>query len=228
MKRALLLTLAALTFLAFALPARQAQAAVSLGFSISTGGRHNGFSLSFQSRPTMVVIPSSRVYYDPDLDQDLYCYGGDWYYVDDGGAWYTSRSYRGPFIQVSFGSVPYEVRNVPGGYRRHWGGGYSTSSYGYGYRDRQSNDRYQTPYRDRSWTDRNQTQERDRTWSQTQDRSQAQDRNWNDQGQWQDRDRSWSDRNQTQDRGGNQGRDRGRRNNGNRGGNGHGRWNHGT
>jgi hypothetical protein len=172
---------------------------VSVGISINTGGRHGGFSLNFQSRPDLVLIPSSRVYYVRNYDRDLYCYGNDWYYVDDGD-WYMSRSYRGPFVQIVFASVPYEIRSVPVRYRRHWSRTYSTPTYGYRHRDRS--------WVDTSW-DRNRSQswERDR---QNQDRGDG---------------RNWGDRNRNGDRGKNQNRNRDR---GNRGGNGNHRgWNRG-
>jgi hypothetical protein len=120
MKRAILLATALVALLGFTLPVRQADASVSVGVSIGTG-RHGGFSLSFASRPNVVLIPSSRVYYAPDLDEDLYSYDDEWYYCQDGD-WYTADSYDGPFVQIAFTSVPYPIRSVPLGYRRHWDG----------------------------------------------------------------------------------------------------------
>ena len=194
MKRAFLLAVAALSFLAFAAPAQKAEAAVSVGLSV--GGRHSGFSLSFQSRPEVVLIPSSRVYYTQDFDQDLYCYGDDWYYVDD-GAWFYSRSYRGPFVEIAFTSVPFEVRNVPVGYRRHWGG--SNSYY---------TNRYGTTTRDRSWSDRSQTSTRDRNWG-DRDPSSHRDRNYNDRNQGRGRGEGNHGRGNGWGRGGSKGRGRG-------------------
>ena len=132
MKRAFLLAAALLTLAGFALPARQAQAGVSVGFSIGSGRHGNGFSLSFASRPNVVLIPSSRVYYASDLDEDLYCVDDQWYYCND-GTWYEADSYNGPFFAVGFESIPYEIRSVPVHYRRHWGGysGYFSDPDGY-------------------------------------------------------------------------------------------------
>jgi len=136
MKRTLLLATALGVFLGFAQPARQAQAAVNVGFSIGSGGRHDGFSLSFRSRPDVVLIPSSRVYYAQDADEDLYFYDNAWYCVQD-GVWYASDSYQGPFAAIGFSSVPYEIRNVPGSYRRHWEGYTAPAqAYGDGYQNR--------------------------------------------------------------------------------------------
>ena len=185
MKSKVLVLLAGLLFLGFAAPARQAQAAVSVGVSVVSG---RGLSLSFSSHPDFGLIPGSRVYYGRDIDRDVYCYGDDWYYVDQ-DAWYEGPSYRGPFVQVSFSSVPYEIRSVPGRYRRRWsdsnyGGGYSGygygggyNSYGYGggypsnrggYSDRNSTWNNQ---RDRgTWSQNNQNNQRDRgSWSQNRD-----------------------------------------------------------
>jgi|GEM_PF-6014757 len=102
MKRTLLLAAALGVLLGFAQPATKAQAAVRVGFS-------------------MALVPSSRVYYAQDADEDLYFYDNAWYCVED-GVWYTSDSYQGPFAAVGFSSVPYEIRNVPVSYRRHWEG----------------------------------------------------------------------------------------------------------
>jgi len=159
MKRTLLLAAALGALLGFAQPARQAQAAVSVGFSIGSGGRHNGFSLGFQSQPNVVLIPSSRVYYAQDADVDLYSYDDAWYCVED-GVWYTSDSYDGPFVAIGFSSVPYEIRNVPGSYRRHWEG-YAAPAPRYrdAYQDRSGG------YQDRGWSSQNRGDEnRGQSW----------------------------------------------------------------
>jgi hypothetical protein len=251
MKRALILAAALAALVEFALPARQAQASVSVGVSIGSG-RHGGFSLSFASRPNVVLIPSSRVYYAPDLDEDLYAYDDEWYYCDE-GTWYVADSYDGPFVAIGFASVPFEIRNVPGHYRRHWGdssGYYGNSGYsghsgyygnsGYsGYSGYSRDTRYRSTYRPPVVTTPTYGYgDRNRTWSNRDQGNQTQwngDRNrtWSnrDQGnqtQWNgDRNRTWSDRdqgNQTQWNGDRN--DRGNDQGGNRG-NGHGRGNQG-
>lgn len=211
MKRAILLATALVAFLGFALPARQAEASVSVGVSIGTG-RHGGFSLSFASQPNVVLIPSSRVYYAPNLDEDLYSYDDEWYYCQDGD-WYSADSYDGPFYQVAFTSVPYEIQNIPVRYRRHWGG----------YQSYQGNQSYNAPaYRAPVTTRYRAPAYPTRTWS-------DQRRNWNDQNRTRnDGNRTWSGRDQqwnNQNRGGNGNRqgqnDHGQNQNGR--GNGHGR-----
>jgi hypothetical protein len=136
MKRHLLLTLFALASLAFAAPIHQAQAAVSVGVSINTGSPYRGLTLNFRSQPDLALIPSSRVYYASNIDQDLYRYGDNWYYTAD-DCWYASRSYRGPFVQIGVSSVPFAVYNVPDSYRRHWGGASRGQGYAYGNQHRQ-------------------------------------------------------------------------------------------
>lgn len=225
MKSKLLVLLAGLLLLGSAAPARQAQAAVSVGVSIFSGGPHRGLSLSFSSRPEFVVIPGSRVYYGRDIDRDVYCYGDDWYYVDD-GAWYRGSSYRGPFIQVSFTSVPYEVRGIPVRYRRHWSDRYSgrTTYQRYGYGGAYGN---RSGYGSGSYGNNRGYSGRNSTWNQNNNQQRDwnqnnQQRDWN-QNQHQQRDwtqnnqpdrGSWSDRNDRQNQG-----DNGHQNNGN----GHGR-----
>ncbi|HMI32331.1 MAG TPA: hypothetical protein VK527_11395 [Candidatus Limnocylindrales bacterium] len=143
MKRNLLLSLFALASLVFAAPIHQAQAAVSVGVSFNTGSPYRGLSLSFRSQPDLIMIPTSRVYYARNIDQDLYRYGDNWYYTAD-DCWYAARSYRGPFVQISVASVPYDVYHVPASYRRHWGA--ASRVQGYGNRNRRGNQSH-----DQSW-----------------------------------------------------------------------------
>ncbi len=220
MKRAILLATALAAFLGFASPARQAEASVSVGVSIGTG-RHGGFSLSFASRPNVVLIPSSRVYYAPNLDEDLYSYDDEWYYCQDGD-WYSADSYDGPFYQVAFTSVPYEIQNIPVSYRRHWGGyqGYNAPVYRAPVTTRYRAPVYTRNYPQRTWGDpRGQWYNRNGQWNSRNDGP------WNDRnGQTNDRNGQWGDRNGNNDRqgGNNNGRGNGR-GRGNGHGNGHGR-----
>ena len=172
MKSRLLVLLAGLLLLGFAAPARQAQAAVSVGVSVVTGGPHRGLSLSFSSRPEFVVIPGSRVYYGRDIDRDVYCYGDEWYYVDD-GAWYEGPSYRGPFVQVTFSSVPYEIRGIPVRYRRHWSDPWSSNRTTYRDYGSGSYGNNRGGYSDRTW---NQNNNQQREWNQNDPRDRG---SWN-------------------------------------------------
>jgi hypothetical protein len=215
MKR-ILMTAAALASLAFAAAPSTTQAATSVGVSIHIGDPYRGGSFHFRSEPDVVLIPGSQVYYVDDYDEygydgydgDLYRYGSWWYLIDD-GYWYRARSYRGPFVHVSFRSVPRYVYSVPTRYRRNWGGSYAnyggrwnwyrdsdrrsytTRNRSYTTRDRNYTTRdrsYTTPTRDRSYTTRNRSQTRDQNVryrdnvsTPTRDRStQSRDRSWGD------------------------------------------------
>lgn len=88
---------------------------------------YNNASVYWQSGRTLTVRPRMSVIADTDIqsiqdaaDYDLYHYGTDWYLVDN-GAWYHASSWSGPFVSISFGNVPADVRNVPTQYRHWWG-----------------------------------------------------------------------------------------------------------
>jgi len=102
---------------------RPAQAA-DAGVSIRVGDRYRGTSLRFESRPTMTVIPRSRVYYMRDDQRDVYRYGR-YYYGYDEGRWYRASSYRGPWVNVRGRTVPRQIYSVPSDYRRNWQGDYN-------------------------------------------------------------------------------------------------------
>ena len=75
---------------------------------------------TFTVEPQMSVIPDSRVYYIRDRsDYDMYRYGSTWYVADQGN-WYRSDSWHGPFLAVSFTSVPHDIAVVPADYRHSW------------------------------------------------------------------------------------------------------------
>jgi len=62
-------------------------------------GTHVSVSISppvfvFPAPPEVVVIPQTYVYYDPDVDFDIFFCGGHWY-RPQGGYWYGSASYNG-------------------------------------------------------------------------------------------------------------------------------------
>ena len=72
----------------------------------------------FDHEPDVILVPRSRVYYVEHDGYDLYRYGRYWY-INDGGYWFRSSSYRGPFVSVSVGRVPRSIVVVPAQYRRH-------------------------------------------------------------------------------------------------------------
>jgi hypothetical protein len=74
----------------------------------------------FTKKPAMTPITRSGVTYAPQLlDADLYRYRSTWYLVE-GGQWYESDSWKGPFLSIAETQVPMALQNLPKAYRRHW------------------------------------------------------------------------------------------------------------
>jgi hypothetical protein len=87
---------------------------------VRPGQRYRGASLMFRTQPRMAMVPGTRVFYvRGDTDRDLYRYGSNWYYVEN-GVWYVADSWRGPFFTMRWRDVPVTVRRVPANYRRNW------------------------------------------------------------------------------------------------------------
>ena len=128
--------------------------AADVSVSLRIGDRYRGSDVYFRSEPRVVVVPGTRVYYVQDYDYDMYRYGRFWY-MNSGGNWYRSRTYRGPWIYVGYRSVPVQISYVPQRYRRHWRD----------FRDTHYRNTEQRRYRNRDnrWDDRNdQNQDRNR------------------------------------------------------------------
>ncbi len=92
-----------------------------LGFSgQSTAGIHVGVNIPlppvfvFPAPPELVVIPGTYVYYCPDVDVDIFFYGGYWY-RHYGGYWYRCVSYDGPWAYIA--SPPSVLISLPPNYR---------------------------------------------------------------------------------------------------------------
>ena len=135
--------------LALGTQAPQAKAAdVSIGLRI--GDRYHGPRIGYV-QDQMVLIPNTNVYYMQNSDYDFYRYGGYYYTFYDGG-WYRARRPSGPFVFISYQSVPRQVRYVPADYRS-WRTprGYAYGRYRHGHW-----------YRDRYWQDRNRWEQSDR------------------------------------------------------------------
>ena len=69
---------------------------------------------AFPAPPELAVIPGTYVYYCPDVDFNLFFYDGYWY-RSDGGYWYSSVSYDGPWTYIE--SAPPVLLSVPPDYR---------------------------------------------------------------------------------------------------------------
>jgi len=68
----------------------------------------------FPAPPELVIVPSTYVYYCPDVDFDIFFYGGYWY-RPYGGYWYRSASYGGPWVYIE--SAPSVLLGLPPNYR---------------------------------------------------------------------------------------------------------------
>jgi hypothetical protein len=64
--------------------------------------------------PEVVVIPGTYVYYYPDVDFDLFFYGGYWF-RPFGGYWFRSGSYGGPWVHIE--GPPSVLLSLPPNYR---------------------------------------------------------------------------------------------------------------
>jgi hypothetical protein len=145
--------------------ARPSQAAVSLDFNIHVGDYAP--VAYFHQQPQAYLVPSSSVSWYDNAGYDCYRYGNA-YYVNDGGYWYTSHSWRGPFVGVRYASVPVQVLQVPTRYRHQprgywqsaqrptWGSDSRWRNDNRWSNDSRSNDRNQRGGQEQNWrNDRN-------------------------------------------------------------------------
>lgn len=96
-----------------------ARAAVNIDIGISLPP-----FMVFPAPPQLVVIPETHVYAVPDVDVDIFFYGG-WWYRPWEGRWYRSRSYDSGWLY--YRGVPDFYGRVPPGWRhdyreRRWQG----------------------------------------------------------------------------------------------------------
>ena len=96
--------------------------AVSLDVHVHAGDAPPPPAYVFDSEPEMILVPSTRVYYVPEREFDLYRYGRFWY-INRGGWWYRASTYRGPFGYIEYDRVPVSILHVPVRYHRHPLGG---------------------------------------------------------------------------------------------------------
>jgi hypothetical protein len=68
--------------------------------------------------PSVVVIPDTYVYFVPDVQEDIFFYGGYWF-RPYGRRWYRATSYNGPWVFISPRRVPYTVLHVPPNFRAY-------------------------------------------------------------------------------------------------------------
>lgn len=67
--------------------------------------------------PAVVLVPSTSVYFVPDVSYDVFYYGGYWW-SPRGDHWYRASAYNGPWHTISRHSVPGPVYGVPHNYRQ--------------------------------------------------------------------------------------------------------------
>ncbi len=70
--------------------------------------------IEFAAPPELIVLPGTYVYVAPDVNEDIYFYGG-WWWRPWGGHWYRSRHYGSGW--VSYRSVPSFYRGIHSGWR---------------------------------------------------------------------------------------------------------------
>jgi hypothetical protein len=66
--------------------------------------------------PPVYVIPDTYAYFAPDVETDLFFYGGFWY-RPHGGHWYRASHYGGPWGFIVLKNVPGVLIKLPPGYR---------------------------------------------------------------------------------------------------------------
>ena len=77
-----------------------------------SGEEREARAISVKKPPRLVLIRGVGVYYAPDAKDDIFFYGGTWYYYS-GIDWYMSQSYKGPWEKTLQGSLPQVMFRVP-------------------------------------------------------------------------------------------------------------------
>lgn len=67
--------------------------------------------------PPVYVIPDTYAYFAPDVDAELFFYGGFWYRPHK-GHWYRASHYGGPWGFIVLKKVPGVLIKLPPGYRK--------------------------------------------------------------------------------------------------------------
>jgi hypothetical protein len=79
--------------------------------------------------PAVMVIPGATyVYFVPDIQPDIFFYGGYWY-RSHAGRWFRAGSYSGPWNYMDHGKVPPALVRLPQDYR-HIPSGHQKIPYG--------------------------------------------------------------------------------------------------
>jgi hypothetical protein len=67
--------------------------------------------------PAVVLVPSTYVYFVPDIHADIFFYHGHWYRPHH-GHYYRATSYNGPWVTLAPSAVPKAIMYVPADFRR--------------------------------------------------------------------------------------------------------------
>lgn len=73
--------------------------------------------VAIYQQPRGYFVPDYNVWYYQNSAYDMYRFGNVWY-LNDGGYWYSARSWRGPFVGVRYASVPTQIVRIPSRYHR--------------------------------------------------------------------------------------------------------------
>jgi hypothetical protein len=73
--------------------------------------------LVISAPPVMAVIPGTYVYYPPDVNAEIFFYGGSWY-CPYRGQWLIAAEYNGPWGSIAIQRVPGVLMNLPSHYRQ--------------------------------------------------------------------------------------------------------------
>ncbi len=72
--------------------------------------------LEISAPPVVAVIPGTYVYFCPDVDAEIFFYGGYWYRPYEGG-WYRATAYNGRWVHIVGANVPQVLYHLPSNYR---------------------------------------------------------------------------------------------------------------
>lgn len=97
------------------LPGPSGAGDLSVGIGINIGTPPPRPPIVVQTRPEIVVVPGTSVYYAPGLDFNFFFYGGKYYSLHN-GAWFYATTHSGPWINIAVGRVPQSILAVPVNY----------------------------------------------------------------------------------------------------------------
>lgn len=79
---------------------------------------HIDIGLSLPAPPHLVIVPRTQVRYAPQVNENLFVYGNQYYWYRD-NRWYVSARHDGPWVFLAPEVVPRPILAVPVRYYRH-------------------------------------------------------------------------------------------------------------